>query len=223
MFSKKRKGLVLSDTPECYGDYSETKTACFNCVEREGCREKTLDIEEKEIVEARLEIERARQKSEATKLDSGKRKLSLVHPCLFSLLIQTDNPRLSPICAAMENICIAAHAQDADHCIACLEEAVVEIIEYLQGGQFEALEQLTVAMEYGASKPEYGRNNWKKGMEWSRLADAALRHGLRILAGESVDQDSGNRHVAHMLASIHMLLGNIALGVGKNDLFEGGE
>ena len=195
--------------PRCYGEYTEARTSCFTCDEQIPCAQAT------HIASAIAKDDKER----AVKLDSGKRKLSLIFPTMLQYLVKTDNPRLLPISDAMENLSLAAHAESAAEMHACLEEAVADISRYLAGGKIEAIEQLAVAMEYGEAKPEYGRNNWKKGMEWSRYLDAAMRHGLKILAGEAVDPDSGNRHVAHMLASIHMLLGNMSLCVGKNDIF----
>ena len=194
--------------PRRYGEYTEARTSCFTCDEQKPCAQA-----------AHIASVIAKDdKNQAVKLDSGKRKLSLIFPTMLGILIKTDNPKLSPISDAMENLSLAAHAEDKDDMYACLEEAIADISRYLAGGKIEAIEQIAVAMEYGEAKPEYGRNNWKKGMEWSRYLDAAMRHGLKILAGEAVDPDSGNRHVAHMLASIHMLIGNMALGVGKNDI-----
>ena len=195
--------------PKCYGEYTEARTSCFTCDEQKPCAQ-AAHIASTVVKD---------NKKQAAKLDSGKRKLSLIVHAMLQHLIKTDNPKLSPISDAMENLSLAAHAEDEDDIYACLEEAIADISRYLAGGKIEAIEQLAIAMEYGEAKPEYGRNNWKKGMEWSRYLDAAMRHGLKILAGESVDPDSGNRHVAHMLGSIHMLIGNMALGVGKNDIF----
>ena len=195
--------------PKCYGEYTEARTSCFTCDEQKLCAQAAQGAS----------AAASDNKKRAVKLDSGKRKLSLIVHAMLQHLVKTDNPKLSPISDAMENLSLAAHAESTDEICACLEEAIADISRYLAGGKIEAIEQLAIAMEYGEAKPEYGRNNWKKGMEWSRYLDAAMRHGLKILAGEAVDPDSGNRHVAHMLASIHMLVGNMALGVGKNDIF----
>ncbi len=201
-----------------YEEYTEAGISCLTW------RDVALEIaeDEQKLREQAAHIASVIAKDDkrhAVKLDSGKRKLSLIFPAMLQYLIKTDNQRLSPISDAMENLSLAAHAKSTDEICACLEEATADISRYLAGGKIEAIEQLAIAMEYGEAKPEYGRNNWKKGMEWSRYLDAAMRHGLKILAGEAVDPDSGNRHVAHMLGSIHMLIGNMDLGVGKNDIF----
>lgn len=154
----------------------------------------------------------------AVKLDNGKRKLSLIHPVMLEQLLSSKTPQGMHISMAMMSVSRAAHAGNKDELVAHLEAAISHIIKYCGSGR-SAIELTAIAMEYGANKPEYGRNNWKKGMEWSRLADAALRHGLDIVEGEEVDKDSGNPHIAHMLASIHMLLGSYDLETGTNDLY----
>ena len=153
----------------------------------------------------------------AVKLDSGKRKLSLIHPStLCVLLTGNKDKKKEQIKEAIYYLAEAAHAKDNTEFIGYAYQALAFIVTYMES-ETAALRQLAIAMEYGIQK--YGRNNWKQGMEWSRLIDAAQRHGLAILEDEEVDADSGNLHVAHMLASVHMLLGNHALGVGINDLY----
>jgi len=49
-------------------------------------------------------------------------------------------------------------------------------------------------------------NNWRYGMRWSRLHDAALRHIFAHKQGEDLDQDSGLNHLAHAACSLMMLL-----------------
>ena len=151
---------------------------------------------------------------EAKKHDSGKRKLSLIHPSTMSLLCQGYKSK--NLAESICNLSRAAHAGSVEGIIEFLRVAQTNVVNHLGGNTALAINELARAMEYGEKK--YGRNNWKKGMEWSRLIDAALRHGLAGAMGENIDEESGNTHVAHMLASIHMLLGNIALNVGTNDI-----
>lgn len=59
------------------------------------------------------------------------------------------------------------------------------------------------ALTYGANK--YGRYNFKKGIEYTRLSAACMRHLTAFLEGEDIDSESGNHHVHHALASLAML------------------
>ena len=203
----------MSDLPECYGQFLGGNIAaerdCPHCPSNEGCYMNTAMANK--IIGPGGEVK-------AVKLDTGKRKLSLIHPSVFVLMLTAKTKRDERIKDAMYHLSLAAHPKDESDFAAYSLQALTDIVCYLESEKV-ALEMMTLAMEYGANKPEYGRNNWKKGMEWSRLVDAGLRHGLAILEGEEIDQDSGNPHVAHMLASIHMLLGNHALNVGTNDLY----
>ena len=163
-------------------------------------------------------MDTAKKSDTATKLDTGKRKLSLIHPSTMSVILCHSRDGVEDIVDAVYYMAEVAHAKNGLDLIAYAYQALEHLCRFV-GSEAEALEQMAIAMEYGANKPEYGRNNWKKGMEWSRLVDAAQRHGLAIIKGEDIDMDSGNRHVAHMLASIHMLLGNQAMNIGTNDLY----
>ena len=200
----------MAEQPKCYGKFVEGPTpnaTCQACPANGGCFMVTK-IKEKKVDE----------KSTAIKLDTGKRKLSLIHPSVLVCMLTAKTKRDERIKDAIYNLGLAAHPVEKGDFVAYTLQALADVVCYLESEKV-ALEMMTLAMEYGANKPEYGRNNWKKGMEWSRLVDAAMRHGLAILEGEETDQDSGNPHVAHMLASIHMLLGNHAMNVGTNDLY----
>src|SRR5437899_3061811 len=48
-------------------------------------------------------------------------------------------------------------------------------------------------LAFGAKK--YAAHNWRKGMAWSRLGDAAMRHLLAWLDGEDVDPETGLSHL----------------------------
>jgi hypothetical protein len=56
---------------------------------------------------------------------------------------------------------------------------------------------------YGAGK--YGENNWRLGLEPERLYDAAMRHLLSWMDGESHDE-SGCPHLAHALWNVAVML-----------------
>lgn len=73
----------------------------------------------------------------------------------------------------------------------------------------------------GANK--YGDHNFRKGMKWSRLADAAFRHFILYISGERVDKESGYSHLAHIAWNILALLEYEIDGIGEDDLFKGYE
>ena len=67
-----------------------------------------------------------------------------------------------------------------------------------------ALDEEARAFMYGAEK--YGRHNFHKGMEVSRLVAAALRHITAYNEGSNVDSESGVSHLGHARACLSMIL-----------------
>lgn len=78
-----------------------------------------------------------------------------------------------------------------------------------------ALEAEAMVLAYGANK--YGRDNWRLGMDHSRLLDACLRHIVAYAEGEDIDPESGLPHLAHARCSLGFLLHYRAAGVGADD------
>lgn len=68
----------------------------------------------------------------------------------------------------------------------------------------EAITEMAKAFTYGATK--YSAHNFKLGMKYSRLMDAALRHLMAFNSGEDIDSESNNSHLGHAMASIAMLV-----------------
>lgn len=68
---------------------------------------------------------------------------------------------------------------------------------------------------FGAKK--YEKNNWKKGMDWSRMYDAALRHIFASLNGEDIDPESGEDHLAHARCCLGFLLEYKSKNIGSDD------
>lgn len=82
----------------------------------------------------------------------------------------------------------------------------------------EAKRGLAGVLAHGAMK--YARHNWRKGMAWSRLIDAAYRHLDSVNAGEDVDPDSGHLHVDHLQACSAFLSTYFHTGIGTDDRYK---
>ena len=80
-----------------------------------------------------------------------------------------------------------------------------------------ALEEEAKVMAFGAQK--YGRDNWRAGMDFSRLVDAALRHVYAFADGEDNDKETGLSHLAHARCCMAFLLEFEGKSLGKDDRF----
>lgn len=67
-----------------------------------------------------------------------------------------------------------------------------------------ALTEIAWVLHFGAEK--YGRHNWRGGIRYTRLLDAAMRHLLAINRGEDTDPESGLPHAAHAGCCIMFLI-----------------
>lgn len=79
----------------------------------------------------------------------------------------------------------------------------------------EAINALADILTAGAVK--YGRDNWRKGMDWSRVYGAAQRHMLAFWGGDDIDEESGMPHLWHALTNIAFLVSYQAMSVGRDD------
>lgn len=74
---------------------------------------------------------------------------------------------------------------------------------------------------FGAKK--YARNNWKKGIPFTKTIDAALRHLFAYVNGEYMDPESGISHLGHVLCDLeHMIffIGNKEMIRKLDDRFD---
>lgn len=67
-----------------------------------------------------------------------------------------------------------------------------------------ALEEVAKVMTFG--KKKYAAHNWRKGIVYSRLLAAALRHVFAFLRGEDKDPESGLSHLAHAMCCLMFCL-----------------
>lgn len=77
------------------------------------------------------------------------------------------------------------------------------------------LEQIAAVFAYGAKK--YAPHNWTKGMDWSRLFDAVIRHVFSFWRGENLDPESGLPHLAHAIVNLMFLLQYADNWLGTDD------
>lgn len=67
----------------------------------------------------------------------------------------------------------------------------------------DAMEGLAKVLTFGASK--YDKNNWRNGIVYSRIIDAAERHLAEVKRGNDTDAESGLGHIDHVMCNIMFL------------------
>jgi hypothetical protein len=67
-----------------------------------------------------------------------------------------------------------------------------------------ALLKTAEVMSFG--KRKYAAHNWRKGINYSRLIAAAMRHIVAYNNGEDKDPESGLSHLAHASCCIQFLI-----------------
>ncbi len=82
-----------------------------------------------------------------------------------------------------------------------------------------ALRSVSEVLAFGARK--YGAHNWRRGLLWSRLYDAALRHLSAWIEGEDKDTETGLSHLAHASCCLLFLLSYELTGTGLDDRWKG--
>lgn len=66
-----------------------------------------------------------------------------------------------------------------------------------------AINELAKVLTFGAKK--YAPNNWRKGMDWSRIIGSLKRHLAAIEKGEDFDSETGLLHSAHVMCNAAFL------------------
>lgn len=79
----------------------------------------------------------------------------------------------------------------------------------------DAIEQITAVLDFGARK--YEPRNWEKGMAWSRVFGALMRHMFAWWRGEKADPETGLSHLAHAGCCIFFLLAYEHRKIGEDD------
>lgn len=85
---------------------------------------------------------------------------------------------------------------------------------------FLALDEVAAVLQFGAKK--YAAHNWRKGLHWSRLLGAAIRHLFLWGAGQQdTDAETGLSHLAHAACCVLFLLEYEKTGGGTDDRWKG--
>ena len=66
------------------------------------------------------------------------------------------------------------------------------------------LEETARVLGFGADK--YAPHNYKKGLAYTRLIAAAMRHIVAFNDGEDIDPESGLSHLAHAACCLQFLM-----------------
>lgn len=67
-----------------------------------------------------------------------------------------------------------------------------------------ALEELAKVLTFGAKK--YASWNWSKGLPYTRILAATLRHIFAYLRGETIDPETGYSHMAAVMCNAMFIL-----------------
>lgn len=82
-----------------------------------------------------------------------------------------------------------------------------------------ALEAVAGVLQYGAVK--YAPENWRGGIEYSRLIGAAMRHLHALNDCEDYDPESGHLHAAHAMCCLMMLIWMMKVRPDLDDRWRG--
>lgn len=64
---------------------------------------------------------------------------------------------------------------------------------------------LGIGRVLGRGAKKYARGNWMRGMSYSEVLDAAMRHLTAVVDGEDFDPETGERHIYHVGCCIAFL------------------
>ena len=79
----------------------------------------------------------------------------------------------------------------------------------------QAIEGLAAVLTFGAKK--YAADNWRSGINNSRLIASLLRHLFAIMRGEYIDPESGLPHIDHVGCNWMFLSNNLKNRPDLND------
>ena len=64
---------------------------------------------------------------------------------------------------------------------------------------FNSIEGLVKVLEFGVEK--YGLDNWKIGLDPNETLESLMRHTIKLLNGEQLDDETNLNHAYHIMAN----------------------
>lgn len=80
-----------------------------------------------------------------------------------------------------------------------------------------SIEELGKVLTFGAQK--YAPDNWRKGIKYSRLIAALLRHAFAMMGGQDKDPETGLDHAAHAMCCCMFLIWMMKNRPGLDDRY----
>lgn len=131
-----------------------------------------------------------------------------------------DGGEFCPNCAPVKGKLLYTHAPAKDIEITTMENALKYDSDKPPISLIPRSALLGAANVLNFGKQKYAAHNWRKGMEWSRLIDATLRHLMAFNEGEDKDSESNLNHLHHALVDIMFLCEYYDSKLGKDDRFK---
>lgn len=76
---------------------------------------------------------------------------------------------------------------------------------------------LALGEVYRIGAEKYAPRNWERGMPWSKVLGPLTRHLFKWMAGEKVDKESGQSHMAHVAWNALALMTYEIRNIGERD------
>lgn len=141
----------------------------------------------------------------ALRFDQGKPELHHIHPTAWKVLI---NKAAASLPSSVRLMNIAMDQYFYYNRTDWFETAWVSATK-------DEILEMTKVLEFGAKK--YASLNYAKGMKFSRVMNSFRRHTLKLVGGETHDDESGISHIGHILCNFMFMLVYIQEKVGEDD------
>lgn len=132
-----------------------------------------------------------------TKFDTGKHDCSVHYFLGLSILFDRR------IFNRLETLVDALERSDKEHAFDTLRNLCNDLCSASGGHKHHLITLAGEVCRFGADK--YSRNDYRKGIQATRLVAAATRHMIQWFSGERNDAESGKSHLAHAFCNFMML------------------